>query len=102
MREIERAGGGCEPPARAPGGRTARDLGRWPPLPINAPESSRAQRRPGVLGHPWVGSVTGEGIGFFDRLQLGVRVHGGQGQSQLRASAATRRAGSKTLPVRSM
>jgi len=61
VREIERAGGGGEPPARAPGGRTSREVGRWPPLPINAPESlpranglrgCRAQRRPAVLGAP--------------------------------------------------
>ena len=60
-REIERAGGGGEPTARAPGGRTSRGSGRWPPLPINAPESrprgyfirgARAQRRPAVLGAP--------------------------------------------------
>ena len=38
--------------------------GRRPELPIKSTESFRAQRRPGVLRHQGVGSVTRKGIGL--------------------------------------
>lgn len=50
--EVKRAGGACPATELAPPAvESPRTLDRWRPRPINAPESSRAQRRPAVLGH---------------------------------------------------
>ena len=77
------------------------DEGRWRSCPINSPESCRAQRRPEVLGHQWMRSVTLRGIGF-GLAPVRHAVDDRQGQIQLRLKAATSRSGSKTVFCLSM